>query len=230
MADLLRLERVSRTFGHGRVAALRDASLAIAAGQKLAVTGPSGSGKTTLLSVMAGLDRPDAGRVLFEGRDLYRAGGLARLRARRIGIVFQSFHLLATLTAAENVELPMFGVEPAGAARAQRVRRLLEQVGLTHRAGHRPGLLSGGECQRVAIARALANRPALLLADEPTGNLDSETSRSIVDLILAVAAETAAALVVVTHDAAVAGRMASAIRLLDGRLQGPVPGSPQPDG
>ena len=223
MADLLRLERVSRTFGHGRVAALRDASLAIAAGQKLAVTGPSGSGKTTLLSVMAGLDRPDAGRVLFEGRDMYRDGGLARLRARRIGIVFQSCHLLATLTAAENVELPMFGVEPAAAARAARVRALLDMVGLSHRAGHRPGALSGGECQRVAIARALANRPALLLADEPTGNLDSETSRAIVDLLLEVADATAAALVVVTHDAAVAGRMATPVHILDGRLQGAPP-------
>jgi putative ABC transport system ATP-binding protein len=227
VADLIRLEQVSRTFGRGQVAALADVSLAVTAGQRLAVTGPSGSGKSTLLRIMAGLDRPDQGRVLFEGRDMYRDGDLARLRARRIGIVFQSFHLLATLTAAENVELPMFGVEPAAAARALRVRSLLDQVGLTHRAGHRPGLLSGGECQRVAIARALANRPALLLADEPTGNLDSETSRSIVDLMLAVAAETAAALVVVTHDAAVARRMASAIRILDGRLQGAAPGSPQ---
>ena len=124
----------------------------------------------------------------------------------------------------------MFGVERAGAARAARVRSLLDQVGLSQRAGHRPGLLSGGECQRVAIARALANRPALLLADEPTGNLDSETSRSIVDLLLAVAAETAAALVIVTHDAAVARRMESAICILDGRLQGALPGSPPPGG
>ena len=225
MADLIRLEGVDRKFGQGRVAALSAVSLAVAPSERIAVTGPSGSGKSTLLRVMAGLDRPDAGRVLFEGRDMYRDADLPRLRARRIGIVFQSFHLLATLSAAENVELPMFGVEPGRAARAARVRALLDLVGLSQRAGHRPGGLSGGECQRVAIARALANRPALLLADEPTGNLDSETSRAIVDLLLDVAAETAAALVVVTHDAAVAGRMARCLRILDGRLQDPGAGA-----
>ena len=168
---------------------------------------------------MAGLDRPDQGRVLFEGREIYGGNGLAALRARRIGMVFQSFHLLATLTAAENVELPMLGVERDAAARVRRVKVLLDQVGLTERARHRPALLSGGECQRVAIARAMANRPALLLADEPTGNLDSETARSIVDLMLAVAGETGAALVMVTHDATVASRMARLVRILDGRLQ-----------
>jgi putative ABC transport system ATP-binding protein len=168
---------------------------------------------------MGGLDRPDGGRVLVEGRDIYRGGGLARLRARRIGIVFQSFHLLATLTAAENIEVPMFGVERSARARRERVRLLLSLVGLSDRAAHRPSMLSGGESQRVAIARALANRPALLLADEPTGNLDSETSRAIVDLLLRTASETGAALVTVTHDPAVAARMGRHIGILDGRLQ-----------
>jgi putative ABC transport system ATP-binding protein len=201
------------------VTAVRGISLAIGAGEVIAVTGPSGSGKSTLLRIIGGLDRPDKGRVIVEGRDIYRGGGLARLRARRIGIVFQSFHLLATLTAAENVEVPMFGVEGSARARAERVRLLLGMVGLTHRAAHRPGMLSGGECQRVAIARALANRPALLLADEPTGNLDSETSRAIVDLLLQTAADTGAALLTATHDPAVASRMGRRIAILDGRLQ-----------
>jgi len=174
LPELLRLERVGRTFRHGQVTALQEVSLAIACGEMLAVTGPSGSGKSTLLRVMGGLERPDAGRVLFEGRDLHRERRPAALRARGIGIVFQFFHLLPTLTAAENIEVPMFGVERSRARRAERVQALLDRMGLADRADHRPADLSGGECQRVAVARAIVNAPKLLLADEPTGNLDSE--------------------------------------------------------
>ena len=217
MPELVRVEHVTQTFRSARVTALQDLSLSMAPGQIVAITGPSGSGKSTLLRLMAGLDRPSQGRVLFEGRDMYKESRLARLRARSIGIVFQFFHLLPILTAAENIEVPMFGVERSAAARGRRVRLLLEQVGLSHRADHRPALLSGGECQRVAVARALANQPRLLLADEPTGNLDSDASRRILDLLLSVAGQTGAALVIATHDPAVAARMPTRLQLLDGR-------------
>jgi putative ABC transport system ATP-binding protein len=220
---LVVVENVSRTYrGGARVAALREISFAIAPGEKVALTGPSGSGKSTLIRVIGALDKPTRGRVLFEGRNIYRRRGRARLRATRIGIVFQSFHLLPTLTAAENVEIPMFGVERSEQKRRERVSQLLEQVGLAARARHRPPMLSGGECQRVAIARALANAPSLLLADEPTGNLDSETSRNVVDLLLSVAGNTGTALVIATHDDGVASRMSRHIALLDGSVRSDV--------
>ena len=222
--DLVVLENVSRTYrGGARVSALRDVSFAIAPGEKVALTGPSGSGKSTLLRIIGALDRPNRGRVLFEGRNMYRRRGRAQLRARRIGIVFQSFHLLPTLTAAENIEIPMFGVERSEQKRRQRVAQLLEQVGLTERARHRPSMLSGGECQRVAIARALANAPSLLLADEPTGNLDSETSRSVIDLLLSAAGQSGSALGVATHEPEVAARMSRHIALLDGSVRSDQP-------
>jgi len=218
LPELVKLERVSRTFRRGQVTALREVSLALAPGEMVAVTGPSGSGKSTLLRVMGGLDRPDGGRVLFAGRNLYRERNLAALRAHCMGFVFQFFHLLPTLTAAENIEVPMFGIERSHAKRAARVRMLLEQVGLATRADHRPADLSGGECQRAAVGRALVNRPKLVLADEPTGNLDSESAGRIFELLLSAARDAQAALVLVTHDPMLAARLPRQIRMADGRI------------
>jgi ABC-type lipoprotein export system ATPase subunit len=219
LPELVRLEQVSRRFGRRHVTALDAVSLALRQGEMLAVTGPSGSGKSTLLRVMGALDRPDSGRVVFDGRDLYGTRRIAAVRARSIGFVFQFFHLLPTLTAAENVEVPMFGVESSHARRGERVRTLLDQVGLAARASHRPADLSGGECQRVAVARALANRPKLILADEPTGNLDSESAQRVFELLLSASRDAGAALVLVTHDPALAARLPMRIRMRDGRIE-----------
>ena len=203
----------------GPVTALRDVSLSIAAGDYLGVVGPSGCGKSTLLHVLGCVDVPTSGTLLFHDRDV---GSLAdtqrsRLRLREIGFVFQRFFLLPMLTAAENVELPQ---AEAGAPRAERRRRtmeLLEYVGLAARADHRPSELSGGEMQRVAIARALANRPRLLFADEPTGELDQGTGEQIATLLDRLHAD-GTAVVVVTHDPAIAGRARRLLRMRDGRI------------
>ncbi len=219
-APVVATEDVSREYDRGRVVALREVSLAVWPGDLMAVVGPSGSGKSTLLHLLGGLDRPTAGRVRFEGREPRSAGEWARLRARRIGFVFQAFNLLPVLTARENVEVPMLGVVPGARARRRRAERLLAAVGLADRAGHRPVELSGGERQRVAIARALANRPALVLADEPTGNLDSQTAEGIVRLLLDLRAEEGLALVVVTHDRDLAARCNRWVELRDGRITG----------
>ncbi len=204
--------------GSGPVTILDGVSLAVPAGQFCAVTGPSGSGKSTLLGLIAGLDRPTAGSIEVAGVAL---GGLdedelARLRRRTIGYVFQSFHLLPTLTALENVAVPL---ELAGAPDpAGRAAALLGEMGLADRAGHYPAQLSGGEQQRVALARAVANRPALLLADEPTGNLDSATGARIIELLLAWRRAHAATLVLVTHDPELARHAERVVELRDGRV------------
>lgn len=202
---------------------LAGVSLAVAAGERVALTGPSGSGKTTLLNLLGAVDRPDSGRLRFEGRDLGTLGsdGLAALRRSAFGTVFQFFHLLPTLTAAENVELPLQLNGVPAAERALRVAALLERVGVAHRAGALPGEMSGGEMQRVAIARAVAHRPRLLLADEPTGNLDSLNGARILDLLRDITDETRTALVLVTHSAEAAAICHREIRLLDGRIAGP---------
>jgi len=200
---------------------LDDVSLDIQAGQSLAVTGPSGSGKSTLLGLVAGLDRPSAGSVFIAGTDLSTCSenALATLRSTRIGYVFQHFRLLPGLTALENVALPLALAGTLNAAEADaRARAWLDRVGLAARADHVPSRLSGGEQQRVALARALVSQPAVILADEPTGNLDQRTGAAMADLLFANAREHGAALLLVTHDDALAARCDRHIRLRDGRL------------
>jgi len=218
---VIALERVSRTFqvGDARVHALRDASLTIAAGEHVALVGPSGSGKSTMLHILGCLDRPTAGRYLFAGVEVGSASDETRslLRRHRIGFVFQFFHLLGRLSAQGNVELPMlFAGVPADERRA-RAARALAAVGLSARAAHRPDQLSGGERQRVAIARAVVMAPALLLADEPTGNLDRRSALEVMELLEDMNRQ-GLTLVVVTHDPAIAARARRVLRLDDGRL------------
>jgi len=215
---MLSLRDVSRWYAKGQVAALAGVSLDVAPGECVAVVGPSGSGKSTLLHLLCGLDRPTSGRVFFDGLEPRSVGDWARLRATRVGFVFQAPNLLATLTAAENVEVPMFAAGIRRRERERRARELLGRVGLAHRARHRPSELSGGEQQRVAIARALANAPSVLLADEPTGNLDSVTAAAVLDLLLGLRAQDGMTLVVVTHDAGIAQRAERVIQILDGRV------------
>jgi putative ABC transport system ATP-binding protein len=213
--------RASRVFpmSAGPVAALREVTLAIAAGEYLGVVGPSGCGKSTLLHVLGCVDTPSSGEVRFDGREVGTLPDAerSRLRLREIGFVFQRFFLLPMLTAFENVELPQAEAGVSKPERRERTRELLDYVGLAARAGHRPSELSGGEMQRVAIARALANRPRLLLADEPTGELDQATGDQIVSLLDQLHAQ-GTAVVVVTHDQAVAAQAHRLIRMRDGQV------------
>lgn len=220
MSAVLTLEGVTRRYrtGGGLLTVLSDISFRIAAGERVAVVGPSGSGKSTLLGLMAGLDAPDEGRVLVEGRDLsgLSPSELARVRGQRMGFVFQSYRLLPTLTALENVAVPL---ELAGRADAHECARTwLARVGLAERADHLPGKLSGGEQQRVALARALAPTPALVFADEPTGNLDRRTGTAMTELLFGLVGESGATLVLVTHDLDLAARAGRRIELSDGRI------------
>ena len=217
---IIELRDVELSLGDGaaQVQVLKGISLDVAQGEAVGLVGPSGSGKSTLLMIMAGLERPDRGEVLLDGTDLARQGedALARIRGRRIGIVFQSFHLVPTMTALENVALPL---ELAGRGGAfARAKAELATVGLGERLHHYPAQLSGGEQQRVAIARALAPDPAILVADEPTGNLDEATGRSVVDLLFGIRRERGATLVLVTHDPALAARCDRTVRLRAGRI------------
>jgi putative ABC transport system ATP-binding protein len=213
---------VNRVFAMpaGPVTAVRDVSLDIAAGDHVAVRGPSGCGKSTLLHMLGCVDTPTAGTLLFEGHDVATLSDRARslLRLTSIGFVFQRFFLLPMLSAAENVELPLSEAGVGTAARQQRTRELLDYVGLAPRADHRPSQLSGGEMQRVAIARALANRPRLLLADEPTGELDQATGEHIATLLDRVNAD-GTAMVIVTHDHALASRARRVLTMRDGRIE-----------
>jgi len=213
---------VSRVFEMpaGPVVAVRDISLRIAPGEHLAIRGPSGCGKSTLLHLLGCVDTPSSGTLRFDEQDVSTLGDAARsrLRLRQIGFVFQRFFLLPMLTAWENVELPQSEAGAPAAARKERTRELLEYVGLAGRADHRPAQLSGGEMQRVAIARALANRPRLLLADEPTGELDYATGSHIADLLDRVNAD-GTALVLVTHDAALADRASRVLTMRDGGIE-----------
>jgi putative ABC transport system ATP-binding protein len=217
------LRNVSRTYMLGGVAvhAVREIDLTLAAGESVAIVGPSGSGKTTLLQLLGALDRASDGELLFEAKDIGRLGdhALSELRLDVLGFVFQQFNLIPTLTAAQNVEVALAPTSKSRMERRERVLGLLASVGLAERADHVPGKLSGGEQQRVAIARALANEPHVLLADEPTGNLDSTTGAEIMDLLLSLSGdEQQRTVIVVTHDADVAVRAQRVIRMLDGRL------------
>ena len=222
------LRGVSKSYSLGgvHVHAVREVELVIAAGASVAIVGPSGSGKTTLLQLLGALDRPSSGELLFEGRDVGTLGdrALSELRLDVLGFVFQQFNLIPTLTAAQNVEIALAPTSSSRAERRERVAGLLAAVGLAGRAEHIPSKLSGGEQQRVAIARALANDPHVLLADEPTGNLDSTTGAEIMDLLLSLSGdEGRRTVIVVTHDADVAARAERVIRMQDGGL---VSGSP----
>ena len=220
---MIELTGVSRTWevGGRPVHALRDVTLSIGAGEYVSVMGPSGSGKSTLLSLLGGLDRPTAGSYRFEGREVASLpdDDLSRLRRERIGFVFQSFHLVPRMTALENVALPLLlaGVSPKD--RTARAAEALASVGLSPRLDHRPDQLSGGERQRVCLARAVVTRPGLLLADEPTGNLDSASGAEIVALLERLHS-SGITLLVVTHDAGIGGRARRRVRLADGRVVG----------
>ena len=222
MTPLLEARNLGKLFpmGGGPVHALRDLSLSIDAGEYLTIRGPSGCGKSTLLHILGCVDTPSSGSLLFEGREVGSLPDAERsdLRLRSIGFVFQRFFLLPMLTAAENVEVPQAEAGVSKAARRERTRELLDYVGLGRRADHRPSQLSGGEAQRVPIARALANRPRLLLADEPTGELDRANGEHIAELLDRVQAD-GTTVVVVTHDAALAERATRRLVMADGRIE-----------
>jgi len=206
------------------VRALDGIDMTVARGDSLAIMGPSGSGKSTLLGLLGGLDRPTSGSLAFEGRDVARLSDdeLARLRNQVVGFVFQNFQLLPRTSALGNVGLPLVYRGLGRAERRRRATEALEAVGLAQRLQHRPSQLSGGEQQRVAIARALAAEPAMLLADEPTGNLDSRSGEEVLDLLTRLRVERGVAVVVVTHDAGVAARFDHTVLVRDGRLEGVV--------
>lgn len=221
MQPVIELADVDLTLGEGaaRVHVLKGVSLSIAPGETVSLLGPSGSGKSTLLMTLAGLERPDSGVVHIDGRDLgvLSEDELARFRGAKIGVVFQSFQLIPTMTALENVAVPL---ELAGKGGAFAIAEAeLAAVGLSHRLSHYPTQLSGGEQQRVALARALAPDPLILAADEPTGNLDSETGASVIDLIFAQQKRRSATLVLVTHDPGLAARCGRRVRLRSGRIE-----------
>lgn len=216
-----------KSFEDGRVQALRDVSFSVDPGELVALTGASGSGKSTLLNLLGALDTPDAGSIEIDGRPLGELGDASRYRAETVGFVFQSHNLLPTLTAGENVQIPMFGRRPRR-EREARAAELLREVGLEDRLGTRPAVLSGGERQRVAIARALANEPRLLLADEPTGALDSVTGKHVLDLLDRLRRLHGMTIVLVTNDDDVAAHAERTLRLSDGviRAEAPRPAKP----
>jgi putative ABC transport system ATP-binding protein len=219
VSPILRCESLTQTYlsGGRELTVLNDITFDVEPGAFVAIVGPSGSGKSTLLGLLAGLDNPRTGRVILDGQDLGRLNEdqRARVRAEKVGFVFQSFHLIPTLTARENVQVPL---ELRGEDGRNRADLLLERVGLTGRTHHYPVQLSGGEQQRVALARAFSHRPCLLLADEPTGNLDAQTGSTVIDLMAELNREAGTTLVLVTHDAELASRARRVLRLSDGAI------------
>ncbi|HEY5778818.1 MAG TPA: ABC transporter ATP-binding protein [Terrimicrobiaceae bacterium] len=209
---------LKKDFDDGQVEALRGVDFRISAGEFVALTGPSGCGKTTLLQMLGGLDQPTGGTLRYRGTSLADLPDLSAYRAREIGFVFQAFHLLPSFTSFENVQIPMFETNRPRSQRADRALELLRAVGLEHRVHHLPAKLSGGERQRVAIARSLANGPSVLLADEPTGNLDSASAGLVLDLIVRFHKERQMTLVLVTHDMAIARRASRALVMKDGQV------------
>ena len=226
MTDMLfELRGVSKRFERGgtTIKAVDSVDLEIAAGEFVALEGPSGSGKTTLLQLLGALDRPDAGAIFFEGRELQTLGdtALAELRLRAFGFVFQQFNLIPTLSAIENVEAALAPTGMKGDALEARAAMLLEEVGLAERSTHLPSHLSGGEQQRVAIARALANEPRVILADEPTGNLDTKTGGEVIELLAGLGARHGTTIIVATHDTTLAARAPRRIAMRDGAILEP---------
>jgi putative ABC transport system ATP-binding protein len=221
--DMLKVANVSRKFqsGDGTVSAVDDVSFEVPEGKFVSIIGKSGSGKTTLLSLLGSLEKPTSGKIEIDGSDITSLSdhALVAYRRKKIGFVFQAYNLIPNLTALENVMLPLSFNGASASERKNRATELLEQVGITgDKQKRKPGRLSGGEQQRVAIARALANRPSLILADEPTGNLDSETGKMIFDLLHDLARTQNTTIVVVTHDLSIAGKTDEAFRLADGKL------------
>jgi putative ABC transport system ATP-binding protein len=216
---LLEVRDLRKSYDEGRIEALRGVDLAIEAGEFLAISGPSGSGKSTLLQLLGGLDTPTSGEVLFRNARLGSAIDLDSYRSKNVGFIFQAFHLMSTLRVLENVQVPMLALRPMPPKRAERALALLREMGMEHRLRQYPNELSAGERQRVAIARALANEPEILLADEPTGNLDSENSARIMEILTGIQKQRGMTLIVVTHENEIAHSAARQIRLRDGRIE-----------
>ncbi len=218
-SPLLDARGLVKTYDNERVQALRGIDVTIDAGEYVAISGPSGSGKSTLLHLLGGLDTPSEGEVLFRGSPLGTAVDLDGYRSRHVGFIFQAFHLLPTLRAVENVQVAMLAVNGRANHRAERAAALLEEMGLKDRLRHYPNELSAGERQRVAIARALANDPTILLADEPTGNLDTVNSAHIMEILAGIREKRGMTLVIVTHESAIASSAPRHIRIRDGRIE-----------
>lgn len=218
-SPLLEVRNLCKSYDGGRIEALRGVDLSIAAGEYVAISGPSGSGKSTLLQLLGGLDTATSGEVLFQNAALGTAVNLDTYRARQVGFIFQAFYLLPTLTAIENVQVPMLALDLLPSNRAQRAESLLHEMGMEHRLNQYPNQLSAGERQRVAIARALANAPSILLADEPTGNLDSVNSARIMEILIGIQKQRGMTLIIITHENEIACCAPRHIRIRDGKIE-----------